>query len=63
MRLKTNLLKRFNVICPVQSFQRKYSCFQIPQISPGIPYALCFQGEDFMHDSGASRRGVVKPYP
>jgi hypothetical protein len=25
--------------------------------APGIPHALGFQGEGFMHNSGASRRG------
>jgi hypothetical protein len=27
------------------------------QRAPGIPHALCFLGEKFMHDPGASRRG------
>jgi hypothetical protein len=27
--------------------------------TPGIPHALVFLGERFMHDSGASRRGIV----
>jgi hypothetical protein len=31
--------------------------------APGIPHALCFQGEEFMHDSGASRRGIAKVRP
>jgi hypothetical protein len=30
------------------------------QRAPGIPHALCFMGERFMHDSGASRREIVK---
>src|SRR5712692_5553487 len=31
------------------------------QRAPGIPHALK-GAEDFMHDSGASRRGIAKPY-
>jgi hypothetical protein len=27
------------------------------QRAPGIPHALCFLGESFLHNSGASRRG------
>jgi hypothetical protein len=29
--------------------------------APGIPHALCFQGEGFMHDSGDQRRGNADP--
>jgi hypothetical protein len=29
------------------------------QRAPGIPHALCFRGEGFMHNSGASRRETV----
>jgi hypothetical protein len=28
--------------------------------APGIPHALCFLGEEFMHDSGVTRRGNAK---
>jgi hypothetical protein len=28
--------------------------------APGIPRALCFQGEGFMHNSDASRRGIAE---
>ena len=31
--------------------------------APGIPHALCFLGEYFMHDPGAPRRGNVKARP
>ena len=27
--------------------------------APGFPCALCFRGEEFMHNPGASRRGNV----
>jgi hypothetical protein len=30
--------------------------------APGIPHALVFQGGDFMHNSGASRRGNAELY-
>jgi hypothetical protein len=30
--------------------------------APGIPCALVFLGERFMHDSGASRRGIADAY-
>ena len=30
--------------------------------APGIPHALVFLGERFMHNSGASRRGNAKSY-
>jgi hypothetical protein len=33
------------------------------QRAPGIPHALTFQGERFMHNSGASRRGIAESYP
>jgi hypothetical protein len=29
------------------------------QRAPGIPHALCFRGEWFMHGSGASRREIA----
>jgi hypothetical protein len=32
------------------------------QRAPGIPHALCFQGEGFMHNSGVSRRGNADVY-
>jgi len=30
--------------------------------APGIPHALVFRGEWFMHGSGASRRGIADTY-
>jgi hypothetical protein len=30
------------------------------RLAPGIPHALYFWGEEFTHDSGASRRGIAK---
>ena len=30
------------------------------RLAPGIPHALCFMGEEFMHHSGASRREIAK---
>jgi hypothetical protein len=38
---RTNLPSRFNVICPVQSLPRKYSCFRRTQIrarNPAVPF-------------------------
>jgi hypothetical protein len=37
MRAERKLPNAFNVICPVQTFRRKYSCFQNPQISVRNP--------------------------
>jgi hypothetical protein len=33
------------------------------QRAPGIPHALYFRGEGFMHNSGASRRGDAELRP
>jgi hypothetical protein len=41
---------------------RVHTCYQYAhtrlrvRLAPGIPHALCFQGEEFMHDSGITRR-------
>jgi hypothetical protein len=43
LRVKPNLLKQINLICPVQSFQQKYSASPLPQInttSPAVPPPL-----------------------
>jgi hypothetical protein len=32
------------------------------QRAPGIPRALCFQGEEFLQNSGASRREKADAY-
>jgi len=32
------------------------------QRAPGIPHALCLWGEEFTHNSGASRRENAKAY-
>src|SRR5260221_12120332 len=40
------------------SFAREAAAHQ----APGIPCALCFRGERFMQNSGASRRGIAHLY-
>ena len=37
MRVKSNLLKRFNLICPVQTPLQKYFCLRLTQITCVFP--------------------------